>query len=79
MRKLENIFILPHLTVRSGPLSILRLNTRTDNLILEIKRQTNIARTVCIKLLSLKFNLDSSNIIVLLGPDGIGTLITPER
>ena len=43
MRKLENIFILPHLTVRSGPLSTLRLNTRTDNLILEIKRQTNIA------------------------------------
>ena len=46
MRKLENIFILPHLTVRSGPLSTLRLNTRTDNLILEIKRQTNIAQYV---------------------------------
>ena len=46
MRKLENIFILPHLTVRSGPLSILRLNTRTDNLILEIKRQMNIAQYV---------------------------------
>ena len=31
--EIRNIFILPHLTVRSGPLSILRLNTRTDNLI----------------------------------------------
>ena len=36
LRKLENIFIRPHLTVRSGPLSILRPRTRTDNSVSEI-------------------------------------------